>query len=89
MPRWLPAVIVAGAAVIVLIMLYRWSKKQDFDPDRSPLIAAHTEPELLAILSRPIDGPANCRAVLDFLGAHETGRAAEAVAERIAKELGF
>ena len=68
---------------------YRGERGLYFDPDRSPLIAAHTEPELLDILSRPIDGPANCRAVLDFLGTHESGHAAEAVAERIAKELGF
>ena len=56
-----------------------------FDPDQSPLIVAHSESELLDILSRPIDGPANCRAVLDFFGANETGRAAQIVAERIAR----
>ena len=54
-----------------------------FDPDHSPLIVAHDETELLARLSRPIDAPGNCKAVLDFFGTHETGRAAEAVAERI------
>ncbi len=66
---------------------YRGERGLYFDPDQSPLITAHTEAELLDILSRPIDGPANCQAVLDFLGAHETGRAAEAVAQRIAQEL--
>lgn len=58
-----------------------------FDPDRSPLIVAHSEEELLTLLSRPIDGPANCRAVLDFFGTHETGHAAAAVAERVARAL--
>ena len=58
-----------------------------FDPDKSPLIVAHSEAALLEILSRPIDGPANCKAVLDFFGCRETGRAAQVVAERIAREL--
>jgi len=56
-----------------------------FDPDTSPLIVAHDEAELLAILSRPVDGPGNCKEVLDFFGTHETGRASEAVAERISE----
>ena len=59
-----------------------------FDPDQSPLIVAHSESELLDILSEPIDAPANCKAVLDFFGTNETGRAAEAVAERIAGKIG-
>ena len=54
------------------------------DPDRSPLLVAHTEDALLEMLARPIDAQANCRAVLDFFGAHETGRASEGVAARIA-----
>lgn len=58
-----------------------------FDPDESPLIVAHSEAELLEILSRPIDGPANCKAVLDFFGTKETGHAAETVARRIAEKL--
>lgn len=58
-----------------------------FDPDKSPLLVAHTEEELLALLSRPIDGPGNCKAVLDFLGTHESGHASEAVAKRIAERL--
>lgn len=58
-----------------------------FDPDASPLIVAHSEAQLLDILSRPIDAPANCKAVLDFFGCCETGRAAEVVAARIAKAL--
>ena len=59
-----------------------------FDPDESPMIVAHTEDELLDILSRPIDGPASCRAFLAFMGTHESGHAAEAVARRIAERLG-
>ncbi len=58
-----------------------------FDPEKSPLIVAHTQDELLALLEKPIDGPANCKAVLDFFGCRETGEAAKAVARRIAQEL--
>ena len=58
-----------------------------FDPDASPLIVAHTEAELIDILSSPIDAAANCRAVLDYFGANETGHAAEAVARWIAERL--
>jgi len=66
---------------------YNAERGMYFDPDQSPLIVAHSEGELLDLLSRPIDGPGNCRAVLDFFGANETGRAAETVAERIAGKL--
>ncbi len=66
---------------------YKAERGLYFDPDQSPLIVAHTEEELMDILSSPIDGPANCKAVLDFFGCHETGKAAKAVAERVAREL--
>ena len=66
---------------------YNAERGMYFDPDRSPLIVAHTEEALLDILSRPIDGPANCKAVLDFFGSCETGHAAEAVARKIAEKL--
>ena len=56
----------------------KWDKKR---------IRARVD-ELLALLEKPIDGPANCKAVLDFFGCRETGRAAQIVAERIARELG-
>lgn len=59
-----------------------------FDPLRSPLMVARTEKELLKTLAGPLDGPGNCRAVLDFFGCRETGHAAEAVAARVARELG-
>lgn len=58
-----------------------------FDVEKSPLIVAHDEAELMDILSRPIDGRENCRACLEFFGATETGHAARSVAEWIAKEL--
>lgn len=58
-----------------------------FDPDQSPLIVAHDEAELLSLLSRPIDARKNCRDVLEFFGANETGRAARAAAERISALL--
>ena len=67
---------------------YKTERGLYFDPDQSPLIVAHSESELLDILSEPIDAPANCKAVLDFFGTNETGRAAEAVAERIAGKIG-
>ena len=66
---------------------YKAERGLYFDPDQSPLLVAHTEDELLALLEKPIDGPANCKAVLDFFGCKETGRAARAVAERIGREL--
>ena len=57
-------------------------------PGRCRVAAAgKDEEELLALLSRPVDGPANCKAVLNFFGCKETGRAAEAVAERVAREI--
>lgn len=58
-----------------------------FDPEQSPLIIAHTEEELLDLLAKPIDAGANCRAVLDFFGAHETGHASERTAEWIARRM--
>ena len=60
-----------------------------FDPDASPLLVAHTRQALLKLLSAPIDGPANCKAVLDFFGTTETGRASQAVAEKVAEQLGI
>lgn len=65
----------------------RYDRELYFDPDQSPLIVAHTEDELLDLLSKPIDAAANCRAVLDFFGAHESGHAAEAAARWIAARL--
>ena len=58
-----------------------------FDMDQSPLIVAHDEAELMDVLSRPIDGPGNCKACLEFFGASETGHAARDVAEWIAKQM--
>ena len=58
-----------------------------FDMDKSPLIVAHNEGELMDILSRPIDGAENCRECLAFFGATETGHAARSVAEWIVKQL--
>ena len=58
-----------------------------FDPDQSPLLVAHTEAALLDMLAGPIDGPGNCRAVLDFFGANETGHASEAVARKIVEKI--
>ena len=66
---------------------YRAERGLYFDPDESPLLTAHTETELMELLSKPIDGPANCRAVLEFFGTRESGRAAEIVAGRIAEML--
>ena len=66
---------------------YNAERGMYFDPDRSPLLVAHSEEALLDLLSRPIDGPGNSRAVMEFFGVNETGRAAEAVARRIAEVL--
>lgn len=54
-----------------------------FDPDESPLIVAHSEEELVKLLSNPIDAVRNCRESLAFFGTNETGRAARVTAERI------
>lgn len=59
-----------------------------FNPDESPLIVVHSESALIDLLSHPVDWIQNCKDVLDFFGTHETGRAAEIVAERIASVLG-
>ena len=66
---------------------YNAERGMYFDPDQSPLLVAHSEEALLDLLSRPIDGPGNSRAVMEFFGVHETGRAADAVARRIAEVL--
>ncbi len=58
-----------------------------FDPDDSPLIVAHTEAELLDLLSNPIDAAENCRAALGFFGTCESGRAADAVAQWIVRQI--
>ena len=59
-----------------------------FDPDHSPLKVVHSEQALLDLLAHPFDPAENCREALAFFGANETGRAAEAVAERIIDALG-
>jgi CDP-glycerol glycerophosphotransferase len=62
---------------------YHRERSLYFDPDASPLKVAHSEAELMELLSHPFDAEENCREVLDFFGTRETGRAAQAVAERI------
>ena len=66
---------------------YHREREFYFDVEKSPLIVAHNEGELMDILSRPIDGAENCRACLEFFGATETGHAARSVAEWIAEQL--
>lgn len=58
-----------------------------FDPDQSPLKVVHSEAELMDLLAHPFDATENCREALSFFGCHETGRAAEAVARRVAEKL--
>ena len=65
----------------------RYDRALYFDPDASPLIVAHTEQELLDIVSKPLDAAGNCRAALDFFGVRESGHAAETVARWIAARL--
>ena len=59
-----------------------------FDVDASPLLTAHSKEALMALLSGPIDGAANCKSCLDYFGANETGRSARAVAEWISNRIG-
>lgn len=55
------------------------------DPRDTPYWCASTQAELEDLIERttPERARANCRAVLDFYGAHETGRAADAAANYI------
>lgn len=62
---------------------YNRERSLYFDPDASPLKVAHSEAELMEMLAHPFDAEENCRQVLAYFGARETGRAAQAVAERI------
>lgn len=58
-----------------------------FNPDESPLVVAHSETELLDILSSPRDWTQNCKDVLGFFGTHESGQASEIIAARISAFL--
>lgn len=65
------------------------SRKLYVNPLETPYWCAKT-PETLDTLIRqttPENAAANCRAVLDYYGAHETGQAAEAAARYICSKL--
>lgn len=59
-----------------------------FDPDQSPYRVAHDQRELIDIACHFGDAAENCRALYDFYGTKETGRASETVARRIAGLIG-
>ena len=59
------------------------------DPADTPFWRAESPEELDALIrsTTPESAWENCRAVLDYYGAHESGRASEIVAEYIARKL--
>ena len=57
------------------------------DADAEGETRAQARRVLLDMLAHPFDAAANCREVLDFFGCRETGEAAKAVAERVARVL--
>ena len=63
----------------------RNSRSLYFRMEDSPFWYAHTEEELLKLIAdcTPERAAENCRAVLDFYGTYETGKATEAVCEYI------
>ena len=63
----------------------RFERDLYFDVEASPFPIAHDPDQLRALFGQLDRAPENCRAILDFFGAHETGRSAEAVAQRIAQ----
>lgn len=65
----------------------RMDRELYFDPEDSPFMIAHDDAELHDIFRRMGEPSENCRAVLDYFGTNETGRSAQAVAERIAEWL--
>jgi len=54
-----------------------------FDPEQSPYRIAHDMDELIDIACNFGDPAENCRALADFYGVRESGRASELVARRI------
>ena len=60
-----------------------------FDPGESPYRIAHNMEELISIACNFGDAEENCRALYDFYGVKETGRASVLVAERIKEYLGL
>ena len=56
-----------------------------FDPEASPYKIARSEEELIELAANFPDARENCRALSQFYGTRESGRASEIVAERIRK----
>ena len=58
-----------------------------FDPEKSPYKIAHNMDELIDIACNFGNAEENCRALYDFYGVKETGKASVLVAERIREYL--
>ena len=58
-----------------------------YDPEEMPLIIAHNEEELIRMALDPADPAENCRAIREFFGVYESGKAARLAAERIRRQL--
>ena len=65
------------------------SRKLYLDPRDTPYMCARRQDELEALIrsTTPEKAAANCKDVLEYYGAHETGRAAEAAARYICTKL--
>ena len=59
-----------------------------FDPEESPYRIAHNMDELIEIACNFGDAEENCRALAEFYGVRESGRASLMVAERIKEFIG-
>lgn len=61
----------------------QYDRELIFDPEESPYRIAHSEEELIALATHFGDARENCRALAEFYGVKESGRASRAVAEKI------
>ena len=68
---------------------YMASRPSYYDPHDTPLLIAHSQAELEALILRTDAAAAarNCRAIRDYYGMNETGHAADAVCDYIIEKL--
>lgn len=76
-----------GRPVILFHSPDRFERELYFDVEKSPFMIAHSQDELHALFGRLDGGVQNAREVLEYFGAHESGRSAYDVAECICRWL--
>lgn len=76
-----------GRPVILYHSSDRFERELYFDVEKSPFMIARSQAELHALFGRLDAGAQNAREVLEYFGAHESGRSAYDVAERICQWL--